>query len=126
MSFRALSVSAAALALAYPAITVALEPVVVDFEQATLIRPDERPNRVEQWVEKGVVFTLAREPKKSKAKGLVMFFSHLSSGHRGIVSAMALEPIPVRATFPKPASSVSVAFWGSTQTPAVLEAFDSE
>jgi hypothetical protein len=38
---------------------------------------------------------------------------------------MALEPIPVRATFPKAASSVSVAFWGSTETPAVLEAFDA-
>lgn len=104
----------------------AAEPVVVDFEQATLIFPDERPNRVEQWVEKDVTFKLAREPKKSKAKGLVMFFEHLASGHKGIVCAMALEPIPLRATFPVPASSVSVSFWGSTETPAVLEAFDAD
>lgn len=104
----------------------AAEPVVIDFEQVTLILPDDRPNRVEQWVDKGVTFKLAHEPKKSKAKGLVMFFDHLSSKHKGIVSAMALEPIPVRATFPKPASSVSVAFWGSTATPVVLEAFDGE
>lgn len=117
----------AALVLAWNATAIrAAEPVVVDFEQATLIFPDERPNRVEQWVEKGVTFKLARAPKKSKAKGLVMFFDHLSTGHKGIVSAMALEPIPVRATFPKPTSSVSVAFWGSTETPAVLEAFDSD
>jgi len=39
---------------------------------------------------------------------------------------MATEPIPVRATFPAPASSVTVSFWGSTGTPAVLEAFDAE
>ena len=39
---------------------------------------------------------------------------------------MAAEPIPVRATFPKPVSSVTVAMWGSTGTPALLEAFDSE
>ncbi len=103
----------------------AAEPVVVDFEKVTLIFPDERPNRVEQFVEKGVTFQLAHQPKKSKAKGLVMFFDHLSSGHKGIVSAMALEPIPVRATFPKAVSSVIVSFWGSTETPAVLEAFDS-
>lgn len=104
----------------------AAEPVVIDFEQVTLIFPDDRPNRLEQWVDKGVTFQLAHPPKKSKAKGLVMFFNHLSNGHKGIVSAMALEPIPVRATFPKPASTVSVAFWGSTETPAVLEAFDAE
>jgi hypothetical protein len=107
-------------------ILLAAEPVVVDFEQATLIFAGERPNRVEQWVEKGVLFRLAHEPTKSKAKGLLMFFPHLASGHKGIVCAMALEPIPVRATLPQQASSVSVAFWGSTETPAVLEAFDAE
>ena len=89
----------AAISLALSAVRMrAAAPVVVDFEGVTLVFPDERPNRVEQWVEKGVTFKLAREPKKSKAKGLVMFFSHLASGHKGIVSAMALEPIPVRAT----------------------------
>jgi hypothetical protein len=39
---------------------------------------------------------------------------------------MATEPIPVRATFPKPVSSVTVSFWGSTAMPALLEAFDAE
>jgi hypothetical protein len=123
MNARSPRLAAAFLGLC-PLIVRAAEPVVVDFEQVTLIFPDERPNRVEQWVEKGVTFKLAREPKKSKAKGLLMFFDHLASGHKGIVCAMALEPIPVRATFPMPASAVSLAFWGSTETPAVLEAFD--
>ena len=72
------------------------------------------------------MFTLAHEPRQSKAKGLVMFFTHLTSGHKGIACAMATEPIPVRATFPKPVSSVTVAMWGSTGTPALLEAFDSD
>jgi len=55
-----------------------------------------------------------------------MFFTHLSDGHKGIVCAMATEPIPVRATFPTPVSSVTVSFWGSTGMPALLEAFDAE
>ena len=102
------------------------EEVVVDFENAVPLLADHKANRVPQWEEKGVVFTLAREPQQTKAKGMLMFFTHLSTGHKGIVCAMATEPIPVRATFPQPASSVTISFWGSTGTPALLEAFDSE
>jgi hypothetical protein len=54
-----------------------------------------------------------------------MFFTHLSSGHWGIACAVATEPIPVRATFPKTVSAVTIAFWGLTGTPALLEAFDA-
>ena len=72
------------------------------------------------------MFSLAHEPLQTKGKGMLMFFTHLSTGHRGIVCAMATEPIPVRATFPKPVSSVTISFWGSTGTPALLEAFDAE
>ncbi len=102
------------------------EEVVVDFENAVPLLADQKANRVSRWEEKGVVFTLARDPQKTKGKGLLMFFTHLSTGHKGILCAMATEPIPVRATFPKPASSASVSFWGSTGTPALLEAFDAE
>jgi hypothetical protein len=115
----------AALLLFLPAIAVA-EQVVVDFEDAVILHPDEKPVRVEQWVEKGVVFKLARRPRDTKAKGVLMFFPHPTSGRKGIVCAMAKEPIPVQATFPKPVSSVTVSLWGSTGTPALLEAFDSE
>ncbi len=104
----------------------AAEQVVVDFENATVRFPDDKPNRVPQWVEKGVTFSLAWEPRQSKAKGMLAFFPHLDSGHKGIVCAMATEPIPVRATFPKPVSSVTVTMWGSTGMPALLEAFDAE
>ena len=103
-----------------------LQPAVVDFESAVLLQPNDLANRIDQWVEKGVIFKLAYQPKKSKAKGRVMFFEHIGTGHKGIVCAMATEPIPVRATFPTPVSSVTVSFWGSTGTPAVLEAFDAD
>ena len=100
--------------------------LVVDFESAVPLHADQKANRVPQWVENGVSFTLAWEPKRTKGKGMLMFVTHLASGRKGIVSAMATEPIPVRATFPKPVSSVTMSMWGSTGTPAVLEAFDSD
>jgi hypothetical protein len=104
----------------------ASEPVVVDFEKAVPLLEEQKANRVARWEENGVVFTLAREPKQTKGKGLLMFFTHLSTGRKGILSAMATEPIPVRATLPSAASSVTVSFWGSTGTPAVLEAFNAD
>ncbi len=102
------------------------EPIVVDFEKAVPLLADGNANRVPRWEEKGVVFTLSHEPEHTKGKGMLMFFTHLSSGHKGIVCAMATEPIPVRATFPAPVSSVTVSFWASTGMPAVLEAFDAD
>src|SRR5580704_14014307 len=102
------------------------EEVVVDFENAVPMLAGGKANRVPRWEEKGVVFTLSHEPQQTKGKGLLMFFTHLSTGHKGIACAMATEPIPVRAAFPGPVSSVTVSFWGSTGTPALLEAFDAE
>ncbi|HXB74262.1 MAG TPA: hypothetical protein VNY05_38850 [Candidatus Acidoferrales bacterium] len=102
------------------------DPVVVDFEKAVPLLPDGNANRIPRWEEKGVVFTLAHEPRQTKGKGLLLFFTHLSTGHKGIVSAMATEPIPVRATFPTPVSSVEISFWAPTGTPAVLEGFDAD
>jgi hypothetical protein len=99
--------------------------VVVDFESAVPLLAEQKASRVPRWEEKGVVFTVAHEPQQTRGKGLLMFFTHLSTGHKGIVCAMATEPIPVRAAFPGPVSSVTVSFWGSTGTPAVLEAFDA-
>ena len=102
------------------------EEVVVDFEQAVPLLAEQKANRVARWEEKGVIFALAHEPQQTKGKGLLMFFTHLSTGHKGIVCAMATESIPVRATFPAPVASVTVSFWGSTGTPAVLEAFGAD
>jgi len=96
----------------------------VDVEKAIPLLPDGQANRVPIWEEKGVVFKLAHEPQQTKGKGMVMFFTHLATGHKGLVCAMATESIPVRATFPKPVSAVTLLFWGSTGAPALLEAFD--
>ena len=102
------------------------EPIVVDFEKAVPLLADGNANRVPRWEEKGShVSPLAHEPEHTKGKGMLMFFTHLSTGHKGIVCAMATEPIPVRATFPVPVSSVTVSFWASTGMPALLEAFDA-
>ena len=106
------SVLTATFAPAFPAETV------IDFEQSEIGKP------VTNWVEKGVVFTLAHEPKQTKARGRVMFFPHLATNHKGILCAMATEQIPVQATFPTPVTSVTLVLWGSTGCPAALEAFD--
>lgn len=92
--------------------------IVIDFEKAEIGKP------VTNWVEKGVTFALEHPLKQSKATGRVMFFPHLATGHKGILCAMAAEQIPVQASFPKPASSVTLVLWGSTGCPALLEAFD--
>ena len=112
--------------LAMTAGAAAAEQVVVDFERGAVFSVGDKANRFPEWVEKGVTFRLAHEPRESKAKGLLMFFPHLSTGRKGIVCAMAAKPIPMQAIFPKPVSSVTVAMWGSTGVPAVLEAFDED
>lgn len=120
-----MSCTARLVLLAAAAYVCSAAEVVVDFESAVPLMADGQANRVPRWEEKGVVFTLAHEPKQTRGKGMLMFFTHLATGHKGIVSAMATESIPVRATFPKPVSSVTISFWGSTGTPALLEAFDA-
>jgi hypothetical protein len=95
------------------------EEIVIDFEQAEIGKP------VPTWTEKGVVFNLAAPLTQSKATGRIMFFPHLATNRKGILNAMATEQaIPVQATFPSSASSVTLVLWGSTGCPALLEALD--
>jgi hypothetical protein len=97
------------------------EEVVVDFEQAEIGKP--KPT----WSEKGVVFSLAGSPTRSKAAGRIMFFPHLTTNHKGILNAMANEQaIPVKATLPARASAVTLVLWGSTGCPALVEALDEK
>lgn len=107
-----------AILLASRTVPAIAEEIVIDFEQAEIGKP------VTNWVEKGVTFTLAHPPMKTKAAGRVMFFPHLATNHKGILCAMADEQIPVQATFPINVSSVTLVLWGSTGCPALLEAFD--
>ena len=78
------------------------------------------------YTDQGVVFTLARQPSKSKAVGRVMFFPHLKTPRMGILNAMANESIPVEVRFPKPASSVTLVLWGSIGSTALIEAYDKD
>jgi len=99
--------------------SVAGAEIVIDFEQAPIGKP------LTNWVEKNVTFTLAHQPRQSRAVGRVMFFPHLATNHKGILCAMANEQIPVQAHIPHGASSVTLKLWGSTGCPALLEAFDA-
>jgi hypothetical protein len=95
--------------------------VVIGFEAAEVGKP------VPSWTEQGVVFKLAAPPARSKAIGRVMFFPHIATQRKGVLNAMATEQaIPVLATFPMPAASVTVVLWGSTGCPALLEALDAK
>ncbi|MEO6003876.1 MAG: hypothetical protein ABIZ04_05005 [Opitutus sp.] len=94
--------------------------VVVDFEQAKV------GARQTEWVEQGVTFKLAHSPVQTKAAGKVTFFPHLETGHKGILNAMAMEPIAVEARFPGVVSAVTLVLWGSTGCAAKLEAFDAQ
>jgi hypothetical protein len=97
------------------------EEIVIDFEQAEVGKP------VPTWTEKGVVFNLSGPPTQSKAAGRIMFFPHLATNRKGLVNAMATEQaIPVQATFPNSASTVTLVLWGSTGCPAMLEAIDKD
>jgi hypothetical protein len=101
------------------AATVGAAEVVVDFEQAEIGKPTP------SWTEKGVAFSLAGPLVQSKAQGRVMFFPHLSTNHKGLLNAMAMEQsIAVQAVLPARASSVTLVLWASTGCPALLEALD--
>jgi hypothetical protein len=95
--------------------------VVIDFAKAEVGKP------ITNWVEKGVSFSLSRNPTRSRALGRVMFFPHIGTDQKGILCAMANDPIPVQATFPGDgASSVTLVLWGSIGCPVLVEAFDKE
>ena len=121
ISFASTCVRSWLLALCVPIglFFVAGAEIIIDFEQAPIGKP------ATNWVEKNVTFTLAHEPRQSRAAGRVMFFPHLATNQKGILCAMANEQIPVQARFPNGASLVTLKLWGSTGCPALLEAFDA-
>lgn len=94
------------------------ETVVITFDRAETGKPTP------SYTERGVVFAPARPPSMSRAAARVMFFPHLKTARKGILSAMAAESIPVEVRFPKPASSVTLVLWGSIGGAAVVEAYD--
>jgi hypothetical protein len=99
---------------------VAGGPVVITFDKVETGKP------MQSYADHGVVFTLARLPSKSRAAGRVMFFPHLKTPRKGILSAMADEPIPVEVRFPEAVSRVTLVLWGSIGSAAVVEALDRD
>jgi endo-1,4-beta-xylanase len=95
-------------------------PLIITFDSVETGKPT--PNHTDR----GVVFTLSRPPAKHRAAGKVMFFPHLKTPRKGILNAMADEPIPVEIRFPKPVGSVTLVLWGSIGSAAVVEAYDSD
>jgi hypothetical protein len=95
------------------------QEVVLQFDQEPVGKP------VPAYTNNGVVFAPARAGTRSTAVPRVMFFPHLKTGKKGILNAMAEDPIPVKVQFPNGASSVTLVLWGSTGCPARLEAFDA-
>jgi hypothetical protein len=96
------------------------EKIVITFENAEIGKP------IPSWTAKGVVFEPAAKLKRSKAAPRVMFFPHLMTDKRGILSAMAAEAIPVQIRFPNGASEVTLVMWGSIGSAALVEALDKD
>jgi len=121
MRFRNLRTLVSLVALLGCLVSVTGAEVVIDFAKAEIGKPTTN------WVEKGVMFSLSRSPRNSAAEGRVMFFPHLNTDRKGILCAMATEPIPVQARFPGDgASSVTLVLWGSTGCAVLVEAFDKD
>jgi hypothetical protein len=78
------------------------------------------------WTAKDVVFEPAGKLTRSKAASRIMFFPHLMTEKKGILSAMAAEAIPVQIRFPSGASKVTLAMWGSISSAALVEALDKD
>ncbi len=99
--------------------------VVIHFDNA------EIGKAVPAYTNSGVVFAPAHGATRSSATARVMFFPHLTgktNDAKGILNAMATDPIPVKISFPNGAASVSLVMWGSgtSGTKAVVEAFDKD
>jgi hypothetical protein len=99
--------------------------VVIHFDNA------EIGKAVPAYTNSGVVFAPAHGTTRSSAAARVMFFPHVTgktNDTRGILNAMADDPIPVKISFPNGAVSVSLVMWGSgpSGTGAVVEAFDQD
>lgn len=98
------------------------DEVIITFEKAETGKP--MPSYTDK--DRDVVFALAHKPTKSEAVGRVMFFPHLKTDRKGILSAMANESIPVEVRFPKPVSSVTLELWGSIGSAALVVAYDKD
>jgi hypothetical protein len=96
------------------------EETVITFDDAEVGKP------MPSWTAKDVIFKPGGKLTRSKAAPRIMFFPHLMTEKKGILSAMAAEAIPVQIRFPDGASKVTLALWGSIGSSALVEALDQD
>jgi hypothetical protein len=120
MRFRRVLAVAGLLAAATASTAFAEEEIVIRFDDA------EIGKAIPSWTAKGVVFEPAAKLRRSKAVPRVMFFPHLMTEKKGILSAMAAEAIPVQIRFPDGASQVTLVMWGSIGSAALVEALNKD
>jgi hypothetical protein len=109
---------AACLLACGSAVVRAEDERVVTFADVAVGKP------LPSWSGQGVTIEPAGPLKRSKAAPRVMFFPHLKTDKNGILSAMAVESIPVRVRIPEGASRVTLVMWGSITSAALVEAMD--
>lgn len=101
-----------------PLTASAVDDVIITFEDAEVGKP------IASWTAKDVTFEPAEKLKLSKAAPRIMFFPHLKTDKKGILSAMAAEAIPVQIRFPMGTSRVTLVLWGSIGSSALVEALN--
>lgn len=120
MRFRGILAVVSCLLLELAPTTRAGDEVVITFENAEVGKPTA------SWTAKDAVFEPADKLKLSKAAPRIMFFPHLMTDKKGILSAMAAEALPVQIRFPGGASKVTLVMWGSIDSAALVEALDKD
>jgi hypothetical protein len=112
---------AACLLVAVGAVGVRAEDeLVITFADAEVGKP------MPLWSGQGVTIEPAGKLRRSQAAPRVMFFPHLKTDKKGILSAMAAEAIPIQIRIPDGASRVTLVMWGSITSAALVEALDED
>lgn len=120
MKLRVILIASSLLLIGIAPAARAADDVVITFQDAEIGKPT--PN----WTAKDVIFEPAAKLKLSKAAPRIMFFPHLLTDRKGILSAMAAEAIPVQIRIPSGASKVTLVLWGSIGSAALVEALDKD
>jgi hypothetical protein len=120
MSLRRNVIVIGLLCGAWTHIARAEEEAIITFKDAEIGKP------LPSWTAKGVTFEPGGKLTRSRAVPRIMFFPHLKTDKKGVLSAMAAEAIPVQMRFPTGASKVTLVMWGSITSSALVEALDKD
>jgi hypothetical protein len=110
---------AAYLLVAAGAVSIRAEDeLVITFMDAAVGKP------MPSWSGHGLIIEPAAKLRRSQAAPRIMFFPHLKTDKKGVLSAMAAEAIPVQIRIPDGASRVTLEMWGSLTSAALVEALN--